>query len=250
MKIAVISDIHGNLPAHEAALADIHKRKLDKIVCLGDIIGKGPSSKETIDICRAHCDLIVQGNWDAGLYAAYCELQSDAGADVSVSIRWYIADAGAERIEYLGSLPHCAELYLSGKLVRLFHAHPVNFNRYFGDSPVAQRLELFGYAESESVQKEADVAVYADIHSAYMQLLQGKMLINVGSVGNPLEITQASYVVLEGEDSGNASDSLNVQFVRVPYDIDLAVSLARNSGVPDLEGYISELTTAKYYKRG
>lgn len=250
MKIALISDIHGNLAALEAVVDDIYKRKIDKVICLGDIIGKGPNTKEAIDICRKECDIVIKGNWDDGLYSHYVELSRGQARDTSESARWYINSADPERMEYLGSLRHSAEFYLSGKLIRVFHAHPKNFNRYFSDSPVEQRLELFDYGETSEIKKAADVAIYADIHSVYMQVLNGRYLLNTGSVGNPLDINRASYVIVEGEESSTDESSFNVQFVRVPYDIERAVAAAKELGVPDLDGYISELTTARYFRRG
>ena len=251
MKIAVISDVHGNLPALEATLRDIAGRQVNQIICLGDIIGKGPSSKEAVDMCRANCDLIIRGNWEADLYNKYRALSGDAEeAQVSDHLAWYINDTGAERMEFLGNLPHSAELYLSGKLVRLFHAHPINFNRYHADSPIEQRLELFGSTAASAEKEQSDVAVYADIHRAYVQTLSNGILINAGSVGNPLDIPQASYVILEGAETRDSLSSFNVQLIKVPYDIARAVALAEARCVPYLKAYIIELTTSKYFKRG
>ena len=246
MRIAAISDIHGNLPALEAVLEDITKRKVDSIICLGDLIGKGPSSREVIETCRRECDIVIKGNWDDSIYNAFINLTTKGAKEIHERSLWCINSAAPEQIEYLGSLPHSTELCLGGKLIRLFHAHPQNFNRYFPDSPLENRLELFNsYGSNTNVQ--ADVAVYADIHGAYMQILQGKHLINVGSVGNPLDITQSSYVIFEGDN--NDSATFAVQFVRVKYDIEKAVLLAKQSNVPDLDGYISELETARYFHR-
>ena len=246
MKIAVISDIHGNLPALKAVISDIKKRAIDKIICLGDLIGKGPSSKEVIDICRNECEIVVKGNWDDLIYKAYVN-QEQAGT-FSERMLWCINSISLQYLEYLGSLPHSTEFYISGKLARLFHAHPQNFNRYHQDSPIENRLELFDFGDFSDIRKTADIAIYADIHGAYMQILQGKYLINVGSVGNPLDITQASYVILEGGEKKDSS--FGVQFVRVSYDIEKAIELAIKADVPDLDGYISELRTAKYFRRG
>ena len=110
---------------------------------------------------------------------------------------------------------------------------------------------LFERGKDSRTARPADVAVYGDIHTAYMQTLftvKDRILLNVGSVGNPLDMAQASYVILEGGE--NADAGLAVQFVRLPYDIDRAVALARERGVPDLEGYIGELRTAEYFRRG
>jgi Predicted phosphoesterase len=247
MKIALISDIHGNLPALEAALDDIYKRRADKIICLGDIVGKGPSTKETIDLCRTSCDIVIMGNWEDGLCKS--SIARERGeTDIHPIFTWSIDDAGEKRMEYLQSLPHSTEMHLSGKLIRMFHAHPMNFNRYFSDSPIEQLLELFGKSESSTEQRESDIAVYADIHTAYMQTLRDKMLINTGSVGNPLDITQASYVIIEGSESDETA-TINVQFIRVKYDIDRAIAIAKAKNVPFLDGYISELTTARYFNR-
>jgi protein phosphatase len=63
-RIAVISDIHANLVALEAVLEDIKRRKIDKIFCLGDIVMKGASPCEVVDIIRKKCEIVVKGNCD------------------------------------------------------------------------------------------------------------------------------------------------------------------------------------------
>lgn len=250
MKIAVISDIHGNLPALEAVMADIQMRGADKIICLGDIIGKGPSSREAVDICADKCAVLLIGNWEAFLYKDYMVLKSGQAGDISERARWFINEVGSERMEYLASLPHFYEFYLSGRLVRLFHAHPQSFARYFEDSPLENRLELFNPADNSIIKDEADIAIYADIHTAYMQEHGDKLLLNTGSVGNPLDMTLASYVMLEGSEGSSQGSGFDISFHRVEYDIARTVSMAKNSGVPDLDGYIMEITAAKYFRRG
>ena len=64
MKIAIISDIHGNLEALKSTLQDIEKRNIDKIICLGDIIAKGIHPKECIKLIKEKCDIVIQGNTD------------------------------------------------------------------------------------------------------------------------------------------------------------------------------------------
>ena len=63
-RIAVISDIHGNMPAVEAVLEDIKSKSIKRIICLGDLAGKGPSSAEAVDKIKEHCDVVIKGNWD------------------------------------------------------------------------------------------------------------------------------------------------------------------------------------------
>lgn len=64
MKIAIISDIHANLEALKATMKDIEKRKVNKIICLGDTISKGVHPKECIEIIKNKCDIILRGNCD------------------------------------------------------------------------------------------------------------------------------------------------------------------------------------------
>ena len=249
MKIAVVSDIHGNLPA----LEDIERRGADKIICLGDMIGKGPSSVEVIDLCRQHCDLIVRGNWEDWLYKNYCAQREGRENDVDTRSGWYLNALKSPDIEYLGLLPHSTEMLLSGKLVRMFHAHPVDFTRYFQDSPMEQLWELFRCGVDMLIPRESDIVIYGDIHTSYMHYmlpLDGRLLVNAGSVGNPMDTPQTDYVLLEGAENCETPGPFSIQFVRIPYDIDRAVELARSTDLPNKEGYIMEITTAKYFIRG
>jgi hypothetical protein len=71
-------------------------------------------------------------------------------------------------------------------------------------------------------------------------------ILNSRSVGNPLDLTQSSYAILEGKYGGRADDTFSVYLIRVPYDIELAIKQAKDEGMPDLEPYENELRTARY----
>lgn len=241
-KLAIISDIHGNLPALEAVLKDIRMRSVNKIICLGDMVGKGPNSAEVIDICKKECDDIVLGNWDKYL----------ANNNKPGNIEWYRNQIGNERLNYLKGLPEAVGFYLSGRYVRLFHAHPHDvFKRVWQSSPVEERNQMFEVPKINSVDSNtcgSDIVGYGDIHGAFIETLTGgKILFNVGSVGNPCDhITMASYAILEGELDNRKASSFSVQFQRVAYDIELAINQAKNSSLPTPDIYIKELSTAVY----
>jgi len=237
-RIAVFSDIHGNLPALHAVLDDIHIRQINRIFCIGDLIGKGPSSDLVVDLVRSSCELVIQGNWDKHI--------SDSSEDHPVD-NYHRNNLGEERLDYLRQLPFSIEFYMSGKYIRLVHASPRSVDERIQpmDSFVS-RLSLFDYSDLCQHKKQADILGYGDIHNAYIQNFQGKTLFNVGSVGNPLEITQASYAVLEGQFNQEELGPYSIQFVRVPYNIELAIEQAIQSGMPQLEAYILELRTAEY----
>ena len=238
-RIAIISDIHGNLPALEAVLMDIKDRRINQIICLGDLAGKGPSSCEAVDIIRSQCAHIVKGNWD--------HYMTDMRID-SEMILWHRKTLGAERVSYLNALPVYVEFYMSGKLVRLCHASPNDiFHRTYLHTVKEERLKLF--MPTDTLDEMSDVLGYGDIHGAHVDHFEGRTIFNVGSVGNPLEITQASYAILEGVYDSKQLSAISVALVRVPYDIELAIRQALDTDMPDKEAYIKELRTAEYRGR-
>lgn len=233
-KIAIISDIHGNMPALDAVLADIKVRGIDEIICLGDIAGKGPSSAIAVDQIKKHCTMVVKGNWDFFISEQdYLHLQ------------WHQDQLGEERLAYMKDLPIYVEFYLSGRLVRLCHASPNDlFHRTFLSSKMEDRLKLF--EPTKTLDKTADIVGYGDIHGAHVDNFRGKTIFNTGSVGNPLEITAASYAILEGNYESMEVAPFSVTIVRVPYDIEQAVADALATNMPDKEAYINELRTGVY----
>ncbi|MEC0229245.1 metallophosphoesterase family protein [Paenibacillus alba] len=239
-KLAIISDIHGNMPAYEAVMKDIQQRAVTQIICLGDLIGKGPHSEKAVDLVREDCDVVIMGNWDDFI----------GNPTKDAILLWQQDRLGKERIAYLKGLPFCYEFWMSGKFVRLFHASPRSvYERIQPWDSMESRLSMFEASEYCGELRPADVAGYGDVHNAYLQILNGKMLFNTGSVGNPLDITQASYVLLEGHYHSKEPGAFNLQHVRIPYDIELAVQQAKDEGMPDAEAYILELRTGQYRGR-
>lgn len=249
-RIAVIADVHGNIPALEAVLKDIAQRGVKRIICLGDTIGKGPNPDIAVDKVRQECEVVIQGNWEAGIIWPL----EGISPEFAQIIQWNLNKLGTARLDYLAQTPYCIDLLLSGKLVRLFHSsakgihhrvHPVN--------PLEERLAMFEntvHTGKSFTDRAPDVVGYADIHGAYIQHFEGKTLFNTGSVGNPLDITQSSYVIIEGTADTADLSSLAISFVRVPYDIESAILLAENEpDMPGLAEYISELRTAKYARK-
>lgn len=237
-RIAIISDIHGNMPALEAVIKDINNRNIKRIFCLGDLAGKGPSSAEAVDKIKVYCEVVIKGNWDYYL----TEQESNEG------LMWHQKRLGIERLRYLKELALYKEFYISGKLLRLCHASPNDlFHRVYLSTEQGKRLKLF--APTPTLKAEADVVGYGDIHSAHIDNFEGKTIFNVGSVGNPLDITQASYGIIEGELDDKVGRSLTISLVRVPYDIELAIEHANSTDMPEKQEYIKELRTGVYRGR-
>ncbi|MCY0874790.1 MAG: metallophosphoesterase family protein [Firmicutes bacterium] len=239
-RFAVVSDIHANLPALEAVLSDIAARGISHILCLGDLIGKGPSPAQVVDRVRETCDTVIRGNWDEAVTMNRGTPMWD----------FYRERLGESRLQYLGGLPFAIDLSMSGRKIRLFHASAISVHhRVQPWSSEEERLGMFTHTTAtggRAGDPAPDVVGYGDIHNVFLQHLSGHTLFNVGSVGNPLDITQASYAILEGESGATENGPFAIQFVRVPYDIERAIADAQAVDMPQLKEYASELRTARY----
>lgn len=236
-QIAVISDIHGNIPALEAILRDIHRRNIKPIYCLGDLVGKGPNSELAVDMCRAVCALTIRGNWDEFILT-----QKD-----NPMVQWHQQRLGSERLEYLAQLPYTIEFVMSGKSVRLFHASQQGiYARVHMNDTLEKHTAMFANTEFTGYDFAPNVVGYGDIHAAYIKSFENRILFNAGSVGNPLDVTQAAYAILEGSYGNDTPSPFSVQLIRVPYDIEQAIRQAEEVQMPDLQPYRDELRTARY----
>lgn len=244
-RIALISDIHGNLPALEAVLSHIEAKGINRIICLGDMIGKGPSSPQVVDICREKCTEVVIGNWDK-----YVSNNEKEGA-----VNWYRSQLGEERLAYLRDLPEYIGFYISGKYMRLLHAHCHDvFKRVSRSSTEEEKMELFELPKlkGQDVEKEhpTDIVGYGDIHGAYMEGVGGRLLFNVGSVGNPCDhIPMASYVIIEGVIDSRDEQDISIGFQRVAYDKERAIKDAEAIDLPNSHIYVNEIRTAVYGRK-
>ena len=234
MKIAIISDIHGNLEALKATLKDIEERKVDKIICLGDIIAKGVHPKECIKLIREKCEIVVQGNCDYYFSIEHNNI-NEKNEQEQKRIKWNQSLINKEDREYLLKLPFCHEFYMSGSLIRLFHATPTANNKaILNVDSIETKYKMFLPSEKTQSQDIADIVIYGHIHHPYMDKIYNKTIINVGSVGNSfdvirnknkdsnvLETTKSNYLIIEGEyGSKEYSSDISFQFIKVPYNID------------------------------
>jgi len=236
-RIAIISDIHGNLPALQAVLADIEARGITRVYGLGDLAGKGPDGAAVIDISRRVCVATVQGNWDESL----------ANAEPDTTVVWHRRQLGSERLAWLRGLPGTVDFRLSGRQVRLFHASQRGvYHRVRQYDSRDDHLAMFDNTDFTGHGAVPDIVGYGDVHTAYVKTFANKCLFNAGSVGNPLDVPLACYAILEGRFGSAEPGPWTVSLARLPYDIEASIRHAEASGMPDLEHYINELRTARY----
>lgn len=240
--IAIISDIHGNMTALEAVIEDIKNRGIDKIFCLGDLIGKGPRSSAAVDRIQEVCEVVVYGNWDEGI-------QKPTDHEVML---WHQEQLGSERLAYLGSLPFHYDFYMSGKYIRLFHASAKSVHHRVVPMihPKEEKVAMFDNTEwitPLAEDKQPDVVGFGDIHAALIEPIDDKRtLFNTGSVGNPLDIPQATYSILHGVYESTEPGPFSIEIVRVPYDIEKEIEIASKMEMPLIEPYAFELREAIY----
>ncbi|WP_306894902.1 metallophosphoesterase family protein [Agromyces albus] len=241
-RIALISDVHGNLTALEAVLADIAHRGIDRIINLGDTAGKGPRGEATVERCRQACETSIRGNWD--------DFLRTIGDDDPEEMVWWRDELSTESLAWLGALPLSLDLVMSGRRIRLFHAsaESPHVRVHFQHTP-EQFAAMFRNTEMTGDGPEPDVVGYADIHDAYVESFEGRTLFNIGSVGNPLDEPTPSYVVLEGVTDAAAPAPFGIQFVRVPYDIEAEIAVAERLRMPRRDVWATELRTAVYRGR-
>lgn len=235
MRIAVIADLHANLEATLAVHRDIVARGVHEIWCLGDVVGKGPRPREVLDWVQAHASRCVQGNWDVRV----------AGATHRPQDIWPRARLSPAGLKYLGKLPYGFEEDLGGARWRFVHSGSKGvFHRLYPHSSLDEQLQAYAPNPELGLRTEADALVYADIHETLLLDVEGRPLVNPGSVGNPLDSTLPSYLLLEFGESGHS-----LQFVRVPYDRGAEIAAAEASGMPFVREYVGELLTGRYQKR-
>lgn len=238
-RIALVSDVHGNLTAYRAVLADIAERGITRVLNLGDIVGKGPRGAACTALTRERCEGAVRGNWEVFI--------AGDGEIVSEGHAWWKGELSEQDRRWLFALPGSIDLRLSGRTVRLVHASPVDeFTRVQRRHTPEQFAMMFAPTPFTGDVGPADVVVYGDIHDPYLACGPAGTLVNAGSAGNPLDEPTPVYVILEGASGDDADVPFSIQFVRVPYDIEAEIAAATELGMPELDAYAIELRTGIY----
>ena len=235
MKIALFSDIHANLPAFEAFLADLDSRKPDAVYCLGDLIGYNVWPNEVIEKIRVRGIATLAGNHD--LKAKYL-----------VTLEHHLNEPGKNHAyhlvkqvnrDYLGTLP--AHIRLEFKLnddeqlnLVLAHGSTRSVDEYvLEDTDEAYLLGIMNEAK-------ADILCVGHSHKPYHRIIKTengcKHVINIGSVGKPKDGNpDGCYVLLTMTDNTCLfdKDSIKVEFIRVAYNVQCAATAIEESLLPN-----------------
>ncbi len=236
MRVAVLSDIHANLPAFEAVLAAIDEAGVDEIWCLGDVVGYGAEPDECADLARERCGACLVGNHDLAVLGGLdIEAFSEAAA---AAVAWTRGRIAARTPEWLRGLEPAGEREGIG----LFHASPRDpvweyvLSAEQADACLdaqAQRIALIGHSHvslffSRSAEngQEGEIRGAQANDGALLDLGDGRWLINPGSVGQPRDgDPRAAWLELDTE-------APTARFHRVPYDVERAAAAIVAAGLP------------------
>jgi diadenosine tetraphosphatase ApaH/serine/threonine PP2A family protein phosphatase len=243
VKRALISDIHSNLEALQAVLADVKDQGITEVYCLGDLIGYGPNPRECIDLVM-ECQVCLLGNHDQGalfdpegfnsgaeraIFWTRSQLENSTGSGAERDKRW----------QFLGELPRTQQ---EEKLLFVHGSARNPLNEYVFPEDIYNRRKLEkifalipqyafqGHTHVPGVFTE-DFQFYSPEELNYEYKLGGpKVMINVGSVGQPRDgDCRACYTVLEDE---------MVRFRRVAYPFDKTI--AKIYAVPELDNFLGD----------
>lgn len=255
-RIAIISDIHGNITALEAALEDIKRRNIDRIFCLGDMVIKCSSPFECVEKTFENCEVILKGN---------CE--NRAVEDPRITEHYWNKDKlSDEQKEKIKKLPLYYDFYMSGLKIRLMHATPNTFSEkstfWSFDSNFNDRIksmfegsEFFGNVNDN---EKIDVIIFGHIHRTMMLRTEdNKTLINPGAISNSSEIvnlngkdyTYGSYLIIEGEYKSKEYAPISYNIVKFTYDNTKEAEKIKNTDMPNKEVAALEILTGKYFDR-
>lgn len=235
MRIAVLSDVHANLPALEAVLAHLKARSdLDAVYHLGDLVGYAPWPNECVHLLRDEGITGVAGNYDSTVAHDHehcgCRYESpEQEALAHRSYEWTRAQVLPETRRALAALPFRIDLrprggHRSKPTITLLHGAPTLNTVYWTED----RPERFHRQMIERVHaRDGDVVVFGHTHKPWRAELDGVTLVNAGSVGRPKDGDErACYLTIDAED-------LSVAWERVPYDVERAARAIRESALPD-----------------
>ncbi|MGK7311836.1 MAG: metallophosphoesterase family protein [Candidatus Longimicrobiales bacterium M2_2A_002] len=237
MRYALISDIHGNLPALEAVLADIDGRiDLGGVYHLGDLVGYAPWPNEVVEALRERGIPGVAGNYDSTTATDYkhcgCKYEDPRQEELShLSYEWTRANVSPETKRWLGSLPFRIDVrplggHTGGPRLILIHGNPVLNTVYWTED----RSDKFCLQMADQLgAKAGDVVAFGHTHKPWHRAVEGIHFINTGAVGRPKDGDwRAGYVVVEMD-----GEEVEVEFVRVEYDLARAADAVRESELPD-----------------
>ena len=214
MKLAVISDIHGNLFALEKVLEDIEHEKCDNVICLGDLAMEGPEPDKTVELVKQMKWDVVQGNTDKMIVEFNEEMFNALKGQIPIMANALRNDAEVisdENKEYLKNLPEKLEININNTPILLVHGSPRRNNEDISpDLPLEKVEEMVEGTDSRLI-----LCGHTHLPCGY-QTNSGKTVVNVGSVGRPFtEKPVSCYAIVTFDEIGFGVEHKFVEYDNV-----------------------------------
>lgn len=225
--VAVITDVHANLAALQAALARVEELGIESVFCGGDLVGYGPHPNEVCALISEREIPTIYGNYD---YAIAREEEDCGCAYVTPhdrelgqrSVDWTLAHTSRESKELMRGLPFDLHFPVGSVDVHLVHGSPRKVNEYLFEDKPARLYERLAAAESDPV------LVFGHTHKPWVHEYGEVLFVNCGSVGKPKDgDPRGAFAVLT-----SSADGVRVSIERVTYDADAVAAEVREAGLP------------------
>lgn len=241
MRIAFISDIHGNFSALQAVLADIKTQRVDQTICLGDTVSLGPQPKETLDTLKALNGIYIKGNHDEAILEPAKATRHEITEHLIPDLYWCRERLSSDDVEFIGAFKGTHELtFPNGIKLLAYHGSPLSTTDIIQATTPPDVLEKYFAGQS------AFVFIGGHSHIQMHRRHGKKLILNSGSVGNAFEfafspgnpprlLPWAEYAIIDQSDN-----SFNVDLRRVYFDIDLLLKAVKESGLPGTEWWLKQ----------
>jgi putative phosphoesterase len=225
-RVAVITDIHANLPALQAALARIDELAIDSVYCGGDLVGYGPHPNEVCELIAEREIPTIYGNYD---HAIARDLDDCGCAYITPrdrelgqgSVEWTLAHTDRRSKDFMRDLPFELHFPVGTTDVHLVHGSPRKVKYLFEEKP-ARLYERLAAAETDQV------LVFGHTHKPWVHEYGGVLFVNCGSVGKPKDgDPRGAFAVLSATGEG-----IDVTIERVEYDAEAVAREVAASGLP------------------
>jgi putative phosphoesterase len=226
-RVAVVTDIHANLPALEAALARIERLGIERVLGGGDLVGYGPHPNEVCALVEDRGIPTIHGNYDHAIARDHedCGCAYVTAHDRELgqrSVAWTLEHTDRRSKGFLRGLPFDLRVAVGAHDVHLVHGSPRRVNEYLFEDKPARLYERLAAAE------EADVLVFGHTHKPWVREHGGVLFVNCGSVGKPKDgDPRAAFAVLE-----DAGERVAVTIERVEYDAEAVAREVAAAGLP------------------
>lgn len=242
MRIALLSDIHGNLPGLEAVLADLGRQQpVDQTIIAGDLVWAGPWPAEVVDRVRHLSATVIQGNTDAFLaYTPENPPEDKQERHFGPLLSWTAGHLGPERVAYLLGLPFQHRVSTgTGHDLLVVHANPRDLDRPIApDMPDADLDALLGPAGA----CDWAVLAFGHVHIPYTRRWHARLLVDVASAGLPMDgDLRPAYAILTWDGS-----NWQAEHRRMAYDAPAAAEAMKACGMPRGKHFAARLLRAGY----